>query len=621
KEEPIVIITPNGVEQGAFEHSLKGNLVNLGLETSFLYNPFGGLLISLGTRIGMNLINKFEQVETITKPTGYGTFLDSLGNDSGKRTRNEYSGEIPNANSFQTFLLLGISYELPLNKTKSFRLVPELLFQYPLMEISQNTDWKVQSTRGLISLKYTPTPKLPKIRLQERKFDIDTVRIIADNVDADSIVLGKEIRKVEVEENEENIVEYTIIIRTDTLFRKKLYLLDGSITAVGVDENGSEIPNPVFKIEEFVSNRLDPLLNYVFFEEGSSEIPSRYKKLSSSEAKKFSINSLFYDNTIDIYYHILNIIGQRLQEYPKAKLTVVGCNSNIGIEKMNLQLSEARARQVKEYLVDIWEIDPERIIIEKRNLPSKPSTPFNDPVKAEENRRVELYSDDERILEWIFIEKVDAQASPPIVRFKTSVVSEAGIKNWEISAYQSATPDLKFIAKGQGTLVESVDWRLEDFQKIIPRKPEPIVYNLILNDMKGNHTEVIGKTLPIVVRSIKTKREERVEDYIIERFSLILFDFDKATIEGLNKRIVEFIRNRVQPISQISIYGYTDYTGEEDYNLQLSERRAQATKEALMRPDATANGRGEQKLLYNNSIPEGRFYCRTVEIIVKTKVE
>jgi hypothetical protein len=32
-------------------------------------------------------------------------------------------------------------------------------------------------------------------------------------------------------------------------------------------------------------------------------------------------------------------------------------------------------------------------------------------------------------------------------------------------------------------------------------------------------------------------------------------------------------------------------------------------------------GVGNAELLFNNDIPEGRFYCRTVNIVVKTPVQ
>ncbi|MFW5702255.1 MAG: OmpA family protein, partial [Bacteroidota bacterium] len=68
------------------------------------------------------------------------------------------------------------------------------------------------------------------------------------------------------------------------------------------------------------------------------------------------------------------------------------------------------------------------------------------------------------------------------------------------------------------------------------------------------------------------------------------------------------------------IYGYTDRIGEEDVNKRISERRAQAVARRLRIPDAKVEGLGESDLLFDNELPEGRFYCRTVRIIIETSV-
>ena len=62
-------------------------------------------------------------------------------------------------------------------------------------------------------------------------------------------------------------------------------------------------------------------------------------------------------------------------------------------------------------------------------------------------------------------------------------------------------------------------------------------------------------------------------------------------------------------------------TGDANYNKKLSLDRADATKKALGINNAITNGIGNEELLYNNDLPEGRFYCRTVNIIVKTLIK
>ena len=390
---------------------------------------------------------------------------------------------------------------------------------------------------------------------------------------------------------------------------------------MGLDESGMEISNPRFKVKEIISNRLDPLLNYIFFEDNSYKIPDRYIKLSPTEAKEFEIEKLFYDSTIQIYHNILNIIGKRLNEYPTAKITLIGCNSGQGAEKGNTELSRRRAEEVKSYLVKVWNIAEERIIIEARNLPQKPTTPPDEPDKIQENRRVEIISDNDKILEPIFIEKIDRIATPPTARFKLQAQSEAGIAKWIVTGYQQSDLANKFIVEGAGEIQPQVDWVLSQYQKITPKSPEPVVGELFLQDKKGNTNVTRTQTQPIEVIKITDTLVRKEGDYKIEKFSLILFDFDKATIEGINKKIVEFMRRRIQPNSEIEIIGYTDRTGTPEYNKQLSKRRADAVKEALNRPDVVAIGVGQERLLYDNNLPEGRFYCRTVEVNVKTRIK
>ena len=81
------------------------------------------------------------------------------------------------------------------------------------------------------------------------------------------------------------------------------------------------------------------------------------------------------------------------------------------------------------------------------------------------------------------------------------------------------------------------------------------------------------------------------------------------------------IQKRAKKGSEISIVGTTDRIGTEEYNSRLSQERANAVKTAIKRKNTVASGKGEQELKYNNDLPEGRFYCRTVNVIVKTPIE
>lgn len=621
KEEPTTIILETGPAEGIFEHRMTGMFMNAGLEPSIIYTPIKKLNLSAGARIGYNVTSKYDQIEEITEPAGFGTFMDSHGNDTHSRIRNDLSGDIPDAIPLQAGLVGSVSYELPLNSTGNLLMAPEISYYLGLTEMVENTDWKANSIRLSVAIKWSPVKSVPKEEIFRQIYQIDTIRIESDKIAKNAFKGGVGEVNTTVNETDSKIITTETIIRTDTLYYPKVYTLDGNISAVGVDSTGKEIENPVFVVEEFVSNRLDPLLNYVFFDDNSSELPGRYKTLTNHEISDFSIDNLYRESTLDIYYNLLNIVGKRLTQNPEASITIIGCNADIGEEKSNINLSQRRAQKISDYFINTWGIDKNRIKIQSRNLPEKASTPYNELEKIEENRRVEFYSDNYEILKPVFKEKIDRKANPPKVRFKLKANSEAGLKNWQVIAFQNSDQINKFEYKKSGEIEQQIEWELAQYQKITPKTTEPVIAELHLEDLKGNKDTSETRTKPIKVITIKHKRQQRIGDYEIEKFSLILFDFASPDIDGNNKKIVEFIKSRTKPESEIVISGYTDRTGDDDYNQKLSERRANAAKKAIGRKDAQSQGIGEQKLLYDNELPEGRFYCRTVEIEVRTKIK
>lgn len=614
RDEGTTVILNGTPQAGTFEHYLDSKISALEIHPMISYNLFKGLFVSAGFSGGIVINKQFTQKETLI---GSGTFIDSLGNDSKKATRNEYSGEIPNVNSINLNLLGGLSYELPLNEKKTLLLVPEAYYYYGLTAVVKDLKWNINAFRAGLALKYSPQPSLPvKYEHYEK---IDTIRHESPDIKEVVFIPGiarKETKETEVD-NSKLITETTF--RTDTLLYPKKFRLTAEIDAVGVGKDGTEIPNPLVKIEEFISSRLQPLLNYVFFDENSSELPARYTRLSPEMTRSFNEDKLFYSETLPTYYNILNIVGSRLRARPGAKLRIVGCNDGYTSEKNNLDVSGKRAETVKNYLKDVWEIDEKRMITESRNLPEKQSTPISEKDKYEENRRAELYSDDYEIIKPVFSADTIRTSNPPVIRFKASTTAEAGLLRWKVNITQQNIKIKDF--ESEGNVPPSIDWNMEQEQMSMPRLQVPLVYALTVNDTRGNLFQTNPKSIEIKLITISKKRTERIADKEIDRYSLILFDFDKADINKNNQRIVDLIKGRIKENSAISIAGYTDRTGEEDYNLKLSGQRADNTLKSLTHSNTTSKGMGEAVLLYNNDIPEGRFYCRTVNIVVETQVE
>ena len=368
-------------------------------------------------------------------------------------------------------------------------------------------------------------------------------------------------------------------------------------------------------IEEYIRTQNRPLLNYVFFDEGSSVLPERYHVLSRDETKTFRVEQLNEYETLPLYYEMLNIVGLRMQEYPNAKLTIVGCNDDGGKERGNKGLSTARAETVYNYLKNVWAISPSRMKLESRGLPTKPSS-VSDTDGAQENRRVELYANQWEITQPVFTTDTALVPKPSIIRFIPTSQAENGIRRWEVTTSEGKKKLKDF--SGKDSLSERLDWELEKEKKHILKKLDMVRATLSVIDQTGRMAESHPIILPVRHYTLADKHREGSVDTIVSRYSLILFDFGRSELGDDNKRIAAFVKARILPESRVNINGYTDRIGTDEYNRELSEQRALSTQKYMSLNQSEVKGIGRSVLLYDNTLPEGRFYSRTVMIVVST---
>ncbi len=108
------------------------------------------------------------------------------------------------------------------------------------------------------------------------------------------------------------------------------------------------------------------------------------------------------------------------------------------------------------------------------------------------------------------------------------------------------------------------------------------------------------------------------------------FDFDSTTVKDIDKEKLkaarDFVRAEVpegcHKSETVDVVGHTDSTGPEEYNQQLSLRRAQAVVDYLRSIGVTVNlkavGKGESEPVADNSTREGRAQNRRVVIDIDT---
>jgi len=196
--------------------------------------------------------------------------------------------------------------------------------------------------------------------------------------------------------------------------------------------------------------------------------------------------------------------------------------------------------------------------------------------------------------------------------FSTTIRNPERAERWNLSVVH----DGKLVGSKQG--------------KLLP--PETLTFDLT-QEMTNQLGPVTGE-IDTLVATLEVEQVDRepavatkefslrktVSNYEVSRLSLIVFDYDRSDISEQNREMMErVVKNATGQGSTARIVGTTDKLGERDHNMQLSQDRAKSV-ESFVRSIAPSldiqevRGIGPDQLPYDNSIPEGRFYCRTVSL-------
>jgi outer membrane protein OmpA-like peptidoglycan-associated protein len=494
---------------------------------------------------------------------------------NGTQTRSISTGQIVNSTSILAAFTVGASYDVPLSQ--KVMLAPELTFSAPINSIRTDYNWRILTIAFGAELKFDISPQ-PKME-------------VVPPPPPPPPPVNKMTASVQISG-----------VTTDS---------------AGIEH---ETPDPQIRVEEFERHEAYPALNYIFFDEDSSRIPSRYQVFNdSNDTKAFHVDSLSGKSTIEIYHDELNIIGNRLASNPSITATLTGTNSESAKEANDTSLALRRAVNVQQYLENVWQIDSSRITVESESLPSSPSSTATSDG-SEENRRVEITSSDPSLLDPLSIETIDRTMNPPTIRLRTTESSEIGLNKNTLILKQGDRILTSY--RGPGPMEQ---WHPQP--EDLPRTDSPFVATLDLTDSIGGTLEATDTTKVSLI-TIRKKREERTQDKIIEHYNLITFNFDKSDLNDRSLRVVAEIASSITPGTRILIRGYTDISGESAHNLELSQARASAVASALKQAlgDQAASvsfeteGEGQNNLV-DNRLPEGRFLSRTVFVELQKPVQ
>lgn len=372
-----------------------------------------------------------------------------------------------------------------------------------------------------------------------------------------------------------------------------------------------------------------PIRNYVFFEPGSTSIPSRYVLLNRTQATEFKNNrnarlnlttsDTRADHQMTVYYNILNILGERMVKNPRSTITLVG-SSQLGVQD-----ATAKADSVKSYLVNVFGITASRINTEGRTRPNLSSLQRHSgqelALLRQEDSRVSIESNSSALLSayrtgpdtTLPVTSRSAQ-EPPSDSYVTFNVDNANriFSSWRLE-------------------VEDETGNTQNFGPYTEAKVSLPGSSILGDRSRGTYDVTLigetpdGRTMSRRKTSVEVVRWEPASMEYGSRYSVI-YEFNNSTASSVEERfLIDVVTPSIPVGATVRIHGFTDTVGTADHNLQLSQARAQNVRSIIERGLADAGrvdvsfetegfGENPSRSPFGNTHPEERFYNRTVLI-------
>ncbi len=572
-------------------HSLTSDLLSLAFEPTLKYEILPNISVKTGLGAAYRFASSSDYYAVILQPDNY--YFDNNKKFLAAKINEDVA---PN---YAAYFVWGAEYLLPI-RTLPVRASLDFSFSSGYYDLG-NFNIDFYSYRLGLKIFFNPHPKIPEPETIEPEIIQEPPPMPVAKYEAPAPIVEPEPVKEE---------------KVDTLFVPPAQILtDTSFNLFAVGNNGyGSVQFDTLYAQPQVSTLMLPILNYVFFDDDKTSLPERYNMLTKQSVASFSLENLANANAIEVYHNVLNIVGSRMLEKLDAKLFLQPlCSEGKGFGK-------ERAEFIRNYLIDIWQIDDDRIQIEDCiESGIKPK----DSASLAELGRVELRSNDNSIFEPLVINDTTLIFSPANVKFFINSKDATVPVDWKMPVCSQNDTIIEF--GGRGTPPPVIDWEPAmsalSFDTIIAKSPASLHYSLLLTSQEGVHLQTKKRTARIYILPLLQSFGSDKAKSKLERFNLILFDFDKSDIKPESARIIDFINTRIKMNSYVTVNGYTDNSGDEAHNLELSRQRAKRVFDLLKAQNKTFQGYGENGsngAFFDNNLPEGRFYNRTVEVVIET---
>ena len=588
----VPLVRTHSVDASMPQFTIDAALVNFHNQFKF----FGGFAL------GYLLDATWTSSSTIESP-GNVTFL------SGRRDTvflNDVS--IPNNNKLQGNIILGAGYDIMLHSM--MKVTPECVITIPLTSIVDNTSWKQTAIMAGISIAWGTGAE--KEQFSRTEIIIDTIEIRDTKIVGNQYVKGEMSSTKTIEETKRSKTIIETIQRTDTLKIGNVPKLEPKPSiAVFSSIAGEKKTVSEIRVEGQLVTEGFPILPMVFFNDNSQTLPERYHQLQS--VSEFSTDSI--EPLVAIQHqNILNIIGERMVKHANAIIELEG-KSDLKTENGDCALAQERANTVKNYLVDVWGISGERIVIDQKRRKCSPENPTmtqNEQGFAE-NRRVEMSSNEPAIFAPVirtrYLQLTDF--NPKEIVIDTKGTKSEDIESWNLSLKYKGK-EFAFKRGINNNAMIPLTLSEDMVRPMYQGSKEEVQVSYVIKDIEGKTGSVTNV--------LSVKRD--TTNFAIQRLSLMHFAVQQSTLNKQAENAISRFLQNLESDATMSIIGYSDNLGNAVSNLEISQDRANAVATFIrkIKPDATIvlkEGVGSTKLppgIKSHDLPESRFLSRTVQI-------
>jgi hypothetical protein len=344
--------------------------------------------------------------------------------------------------------------------------------------------------------------------------------------------------------------------------------------------NGNYLSRNKFFYNRTITKKAYPILNQIFFDKGSSDIPVRYHTLSQFSTRSFHPKKIKASNPVEMYHHVLNIVGFRMQNNPLYNLTLVS--------KMNSDLDVERKETLKNYLRYRWGISSSRINIEGVDNHLAANAIVFKPKK-----------NSELLFLPVSIKDSSSKLLTEQLVFNFDISDTTGMEKWRFELFDGYNSLVSRTSKAKFSEISYV---------IDNVNPDKLRYNLLIKGREGYKDNIIRSDLPI--------KKEYQNGYRYIHY-LVWDDPSDYELNAINTIICKKI-NAINnyKFKRVEINSYAEASKYSKTNEKLSKYRAMQVKKEAGLGNGMINIYGGKQLYKENKYPEYSFYNHLVEIVV-----